>query len=112
MSCWGFPFPKIPRDLNSYRNFGSCRNPEILRNIFGWGTLPPRHPGFWLGGQSPPDPPSTEKKPRRQGVTAENLTENLAENPAENLAENLAEHLTKKLSEKSTEKRPVDVGKY
>ena len=24
---------------------------------FGWGALPPRPPGFWLGGQSPPRPP-------------------------------------------------------
>ena len=22
---------------------------------FGWGALPPRPPGFWLGGQSPPN---------------------------------------------------------
>ena len=31
---------------------------EISKNFrFGWGALPPRPPGFWLGGQSPPRPP-------------------------------------------------------
>ena len=24
---------------------------------FSWGALPPRPPGFWLGGQRPPEPP-------------------------------------------------------
>ena len=27
---------------------------ENFRNFFGWGALPPRPPGFWLGGQSTP----------------------------------------------------------
>ena len=32
-----------------FRKFKICR--------FGWGALPPKPPGFWLGGQSPPRPP-------------------------------------------------------
>ena len=29
----------------------------VFSKNFGWGALPPRPPGFWLGGQSPPRPP-------------------------------------------------------